>query len=189
MAVYVHVSCLIERLIRNEPIENYNGAEQLKQCQRTVLQELKEAFSVIEKVYSVNIPESELFMSMMCCLEKRSLTTQKAIFKIKRRECHFLALFLLYKEVSEVKKMERKIILATHGNFAAGIQTSLALICGETKNVECLCAYMEQPYDLAKTVKDILKNNQQNELIVITDLFGGSVNNEFFNYVGNKQCI
>ena len=48
---------------------------------------------------------------------------------------------------------------------------------------------MEQPYDLAKTVKDILKNNQQNELIVITDLFGGSVNNEFFNYVGNKQCI
>lgn len=26
-----------------------------------VLQELKEAFSVIEKVYSVNIPESELF--------------------------------------------------------------------------------------------------------------------------------
>ena len=31
--------------------------------------------------------------------------------------------------------MERKIILATHGNFAAGIQTSLALICGETK--EC----------------------------------------------------
>lgn len=89
LAVYVHVSCLIERLIRNEPIENYNGAEQLKQCQRTVLQELKEAFSVIEKVYSVNIPESELFMSMMCCLEKRSLTTQKAIFKIKRRECHF----------------------------------------------------------------------------------------------------
>lgn len=61
LAVYVHVSCLIERLIRNEPIENYNGAEQLKQCQRTVLQELKEAFSVIEKVYSVNIPESELF--------------------------------------------------------------------------------------------------------------------------------
>ncbi len=50
-----------------------------------------------------------------------------------------MALFLLYKEVSEVKKMERKIILATHGNFAAGIQTSLALICGETKNVECLC--------------------------------------------------
>lgn len=46
-----------------------------------------------------------------------------------------MALFLLYKEVSEVKKMERKIILATHGNFAAGIQTSLALICGETK--EC----------------------------------------------------
>ena len=61
LAVYVHVSCLIERLIRNEPIENYNGAEQLKQYQRTVLQELKEAFSVIEKVYSVNIPESELF--------------------------------------------------------------------------------------------------------------------------------
>ena len=61
-----------------------------------------------------------------------------------------MALFLLYKEVSEVKKMERKIILSTHGNFAAGIQTSLALICGETKNVECLCAYMEQPYEFSQ---------------------------------------
>lgn len=95
LAVYVHVSCLIERLIRNEPIENYNGAEQLKQCQRTVLQELKEAFSVIEKVYSVNIPESELFMSMMCCLEKRSLTTQKAIFKIKEGVPLFGTLFAI----------------------------------------------------------------------------------------------
>ena len=48
-----------------------------------------------------------------------------------------MALFLLYKEVSEVKKMERKIILATHGNFAAGIQTSLALLRSVTYGVEC----------------------------------------------------
>lgn len=61
LAIYVHVSCLIERLIRNEAIETYSGADKLKQCQKKRLQEIKKAFSVIEKVYSVNIPESELF--------------------------------------------------------------------------------------------------------------------------------
>jgi len=85
-----------------------------------------------------------------------------------------------------VNEVERKIILATHGNFAAGIQTSLALICGETKNVECVCAYTEQSFDLAKTVAQVLTDNKQKELIVITDIFGGSVNNEFFNYVGTQ---
>lgn len=60
LALYVHVSCLIERLIRNLPIETYSGYQELQQCQRNTLKKIKIAFSVIEKDYSVEIPAFEL---------------------------------------------------------------------------------------------------------------------------------
>lgn len=60
LALYVHVSCLIERLIRNVPIETYEGYSDLYQCQKELLEIIKQAFSVIEKDYSVTIPDSEI---------------------------------------------------------------------------------------------------------------------------------
>lgn len=60
LALYVHVSCLIERLIRNIPIDNYAGYEDLYQCQKQALIQIKKAFSVIESDYSVEIPDSEI---------------------------------------------------------------------------------------------------------------------------------
>lgn len=60
LALYVHVSCLIERLIRNVPIETYEGYLELYQCQKEPLETIKKAFSVIERDYSVTIPDSEI---------------------------------------------------------------------------------------------------------------------------------
>ncbi|NUU68393.1 sigma 54-interacting transcriptional regulator [Enterobacteriaceae bacterium BIT-l23] len=58
VALYIHISCLIERLIRQASVENYSGRGE---CQRHHLDRLREAFSVIEASYSVKIPDSELF--------------------------------------------------------------------------------------------------------------------------------
>ncbi|MGM0158069.1 sigma-54 dependent transcriptional regulator, gfr operon transcriptional activator [Enterococcus sp. AZ191] len=60
IALYVHVSCLIERLIRQIPIENYHGQEMISKCQKEMFDSIKEAFSVIEEHYSVKIPTSEV---------------------------------------------------------------------------------------------------------------------------------
>lgn len=60
LALYVHVSCLIERLVRNTPINNYEGYDDLEKCQKEKLSKIKLAFSVIEKDYSVNIPSAEI---------------------------------------------------------------------------------------------------------------------------------
>ncbi len=60
IALYVHVSCLIERLIRKVPIENYHGLEETSKCQKELFHFIKEAFSVIEEHYSVEIPLSEI---------------------------------------------------------------------------------------------------------------------------------
>lgn len=59
IALYIHISCLIERLIRNVPLENHIH-QTFQQCQKVSLQQIKEACSVIEKTYSVEIPEIEL---------------------------------------------------------------------------------------------------------------------------------
>lgn len=59
MSLYVHVSCLIERLIRNEPITSYDMNQIGDTDKKTTLQQIEEAFSVIEKIYSVGIPDSE----------------------------------------------------------------------------------------------------------------------------------
>lgn len=79
--------------------------------------------------------------------------------------------------------MKRKIILASHGNFASGILNSLHIICGENDLVEALDCYVTTDFELSKVVKNIMIKYKESELIVITDIFGGSVNNEFLNYI------
>ena len=83
--------------------------------------------------------------------------------------------------------MERRIILASHGSFASGILSSLELICGKQTNIEALDCYTEESFDLASEVSEIINNNQEKEIIVVTDIFGGSVNNEFLQYIHNSH--
>ena len=55
---------------------------------------------------------------------------------------------------------------------------------GEQKNIDTLCAYKEEDFDLKKEVSNIFDNlSNEDELIVVTDIFGGSINNEFMNYI------
>jgi sigma-54 dependent transcriptional regulator of gfr operon len=60
VALYVHVSCLVERLIRQVPIENYHNLEYFEQCQKEMINFIKEAFSVIESIYNVKINLAEI---------------------------------------------------------------------------------------------------------------------------------
>mgnify|MGYP003772636623 CR=1 FL=1 len=56
VALYIHISCLIERLIRQTAIQHYSGPQRPSRQ----LNPLREAFSVIEASYSVKIPDAEL---------------------------------------------------------------------------------------------------------------------------------
>lgn len=58
--LYVHVSCMLERLIRQVPIESYPEQRLLEECQKDILCMIQNAFSVIEDIYSVTIPLSEI---------------------------------------------------------------------------------------------------------------------------------
>lgn len=60
MGLYVHVSCLIERLMLRQGIEHVDGIEAFRSANEWKMEKIREAFSGIEMHYSVEIPDPEI---------------------------------------------------------------------------------------------------------------------------------
>lgn len=60
IALYVHISYLIERLVKKNSIKTHNGLDKFMREQIEFIKIVKESFSVVEKHYSVEIPVSEI---------------------------------------------------------------------------------------------------------------------------------
>ncbi len=60
ISLYIHISCLIERLVMKEPITSYKGLDEFKQCHGQFINFAEESFSVIADVYKVEVPVSEI---------------------------------------------------------------------------------------------------------------------------------
>lgn len=74
----------------------------------------------------------------------------------------------------------RQFIIASHAHFAAGINESISLLSGERDNIRTLSMYVDGNNDLAVAAAKMLEETPEgDDLVVCTDLFGGSVNNEF----------
>lgn len=82
----------------------------------------------------------------------------------------------------------RYLLFASHGMLAEGILHTVEMITGKQKNIWTLSAYLDEKVDLQSQVHVILKKLGENdELIVVTDIFGGSVNNEFMNLLEDPR--
>lgn len=81
----------------------------------------------------------------------------------------------------------RQFIVASHAHFASGIVESIGLLSGERENVHALSMYVDGNEDLTKEAAAILDGfAADDEVVVCTDLFGGSVNNEFTKIVQTR---
>ena len=84
--------------------------------------------------------------------------------------------------------MTRHYIFASHGTFANGLLNSVELILGKQPDIHTLCAYVEEEADLTQQVETLLARfPAEDELIVITDIFAGSVNNEFVRFLSRPR--
>ena len=83
--------------------------------------------------------------------------------------------------------MARQILIATHDSMAAGIKDSLGILAGNTDNITVINCFTEVPNP--KPVIEEFFNNlpEEDELIVMTDLMAGSVNQMFMNYVPQRK--
>lgn len=81
----------------------------------------------------------------------------------------------------------RQFIIASHAHFAAGITEGVSLLTGERDNVRTLSMYVDGNNDLAAAAAKMLEETPAgDDLVVCTDLFGGSVNNEFTSIVQRR---
>lgn len=74
-----------------------------------------------------------------------------------------------------------KILLASHGYLAQGMKSSLEILMGTNDRIECLCAYVDDDTrDVAALIDAWMEaRDPADSWFVVTDIFGGSVNNEF----------
>ncbi|CAG5000396.1 PTS system mannose-specific EIIAB component [Dyadobacter sp. CECT 9275] len=77
----------------------------------------------------------------------------------------------------------RKFLIATHGTFAKGVQSSLDIIVGPMENVFLIQAYVEENKGIEDELARVMeKVSEEDELVVFTDLMGGSVTNQILRF-------
>ena len=81
----------------------------------------------------------------------------------------------------------RQSIFASHAHFATGIKESTELLSGARDNVHDLSMFVDGRTDVAEEAAKLLATfDPTDDVIVCTDLFGGSVNNEFTKIVQTR---
>ena len=81
----------------------------------------------------------------------------------------------------------RQYIFASHAHFAPGIKESTELLSGARDNVHDLSMFVDGRTDVAEEAAKLLATfDPADDVIVCTDLFGGSVNNEFTKIVQTR---
>ncbi len=86
------------------------------------------------------------------------------------------------------------ILIVSHGNFGKELLKSSEMIIGKIQNVECISFNLGDKFtDLCKEVEESIKKVGINDLIVFTDMYGGSTfnavdkmmkNNNFYHISG-----
>ena len=81
----------------------------------------------------------------------------------------------------------RQYIFASHAHFATGIKESTELLSGARDNVHDLSMFVDGRTDVAEEAAKLLATfDPADDVIVCTDLFGGSVNSEFTKIVQTR---
>ena len=72
--------------------------------------------------------------------------------------------------------MKKKFLVATHGKLASGFQNSLTILAGRVADLVVVDAYLTNE-DYTPIISDFINSiNADEQGIIFTDLYGGSVN-------------
>lgn len=83
-----------------------------------------------------------------------------------------------------------QIILASHGELAKGMKNTLDMIVGDLKTVQAFSSYRDEEKNIKELIeKEIKDNYEKNDIYVLTDILGGSVNNEVMSLLKDYPKI
>lgn len=83
----------------------------------------------------------------------------------------------------------RKVLLMSHGKFAEGIYETVKMLIGDYENIFVYSAYLKNDNE---SIPDFIKKHcvdkdEDDEVIILTDLIGGSVTNTCITEVLEKK--
>lgn len=85
------------------------------------------------------------------------------------------------------------ILVVTHGNFGNELIKSAEMIAGKQENIEALGLFVEDDFDMFKSkMKNKIKELENEEgVLVLTDMFGGTPSNASFANLNNLdfECV
>ncbi len=77
----------------------------------------------------------------------------------------------------------KKILIAAHGTFASGAESTVQFLLGNVGNITCINAYVNPDENLIETLETYFSQVQpEDQVIVLTDIKGGSVNQKIVPY-------
>lgn len=84
-----------------------------------------------------------------------------------------------------------KIILVSHGKLAKGMKDTVEMIAGQQDNLEAYEAYKNGTSDdsFINDLKNSLASSKNDDVIIVTDVLGGSVNNEATQLLKNHPNL
>lgn len=82
-----------------------------------------------------------------------------------------------------------KIFLSSHGKFASGVQSTLAILMGENDKLTVFDAYIDE-----SNVQDHLEAffatiQPEDQVLLLSDLYGGSVNTAMCQYLDRANTM
>lgn len=81
----------------------------------------------------------------------------------------------------------RRILLASHGELAKGMYETLKFFVGPNKKIDVICAYVDD-VDLEVELKKFFSSTKpEDEILIFTDLLGGSVNQQCIKYLTREN--
>lgn len=81
------------------------------------------------------------------------------------------------------------ILLATHGDFALGIQQSVTMVLGEQPNLKSVVLRPEEgPEDIRRKMEEAVKSfDDPDQVLILVDLWGGTPFNQANGFLSGKE--
>ncbi|WP_327796006.1 PTS fructose transporter subunit IIA [Tetragenococcus koreensis] len=85
--------------------------------------------------------------------------------------------------------MMNQILLASHGELAKGMLQTVSMLIGELDNIHAFSSYRDDEAGLLYQMNEKINSfNKNDKIYILSDIFGGSVNNEILTLL-NKPNI
>lgn len=83
-----------------------------------------------------------------------------------------------------------KMILASHGKLAEGMKDTLEMIVGKNENIYAFAAYSDgSETKFLEDIQALINENQDEQIVIATDVLGGSVNNEMIQLLNRYPQV